>query len=73
MSLTVEKTRIQGAGGFIEFGRVNGAHFLFRCCEYLTDDLYQAISHYRELWGTLNSRRITPWRLKNKSLQRTPM
>ena len=49
MGLTVEKTRIQGAGGFIESGRVNGAYPVFvHCCEYLTDDLYQATSHCRE-------------------------
>jgi len=61
MNLTVEKTRIQGAGGFIERGRVNGAHPPFvHCSEYLTDGLYQAISHYHDLWGTLSSREIPP-------------
>ena len=61
MGSTVERTRIHGAGGFIEFGRVNGAcPACVHGCGCLTDDPYQATSHYREHWGILSSRKITP-------------
>ena len=68
MGFTVERTRIRDAGGFVEQGRVNGACLVcVHCCGYLTDDLYQATSHYREGLGTSSSREMAPCRLKNRS------